>query len=219
VSPAPLISLLVIIADLGWVVPSRSQTVADRGTLDILQGGTLIGREEFVVRPGRGGAVTGYTITTSAVYPADRPRRRLVAVIEFEADSTPAASQFQSTDGEEVRVVMRFGPRRVTVRTMTPGGESAREHPGGPRAVIVDDSLFAPHALLPGGAASARAFALHGGPGRDLLIRATAEPRRQVTLTIDGDVRVVSYDGSGRLIRVEMPARQLVAVRRDDAAP
>ena len=151
---AALAGLLALVSPLATAL--TAQQVLDRGTLVIMQQGRLVGQEEFVVERGRrSGAPDGFTIASVVSYPAEQPTRRLTSVVEFGPDSQPAATLVEAQDGELRRVLIRLGPRRVTVRLVTPSGEAAREYPSAQRHLVLDDSLFAPHAValpLPPGA-------------------------------------------------------------------
>jgi hypothetical protein len=129
---------------------AEGQQTLDRGTLVIVQGEHVVGREEFLLRSGRrSGSPDGFTLSSTVSYPADRPRRTLTTVVEFLPDSQPVASILELQNGAQERVFMVIGPRRVTVRLKTSAGESAREYPAGGWVLLADDSVFAYHALPP----------------------------------------------------------------------
>lgn len=225
--PTPF-ALLAVVTAIGTAPAIGQQIAVDRGTLDIRVSGTLVGREEFAIQRGRAGAGTGFTITSSVVYPADRPTRRLVSVVELDTDSLAAASQFEVSDGDVLRVLMRFGPRRVTVRTLSSTGESAREYPSNAQAIIVDDSAFAALALLPQAVTTARGFPLRGGAGTDVSIsdrgagtvtvHGDRRPAHHITLSVGSQSREIWYGEHGKLLKVEIPDRHLVAERVPESA-
>ena len=202
-----------------------AQHVVDRGTLLITQQGELVGREDFVVERGRrSGAPDGFTIASVVSYPAERPTRRLTSVLEFGPDSQPAATRVDAEDGELRRVLIRLGPRRVTVRVVTPTGEAAREYPSAPRHLVLDDSLFAPHAVaLPAPAGPVHSITLREGirgsaevtdHGSDATaVGATQRTLHHVSVTAGGERRDLWYDELGRLVKLAIPGRGLTAVR------
>ncbi len=197
----------------------------DRGVLLITRGTTVVGREEFVIRRGRGsGTLGGFTVASTAWYPHDRPRRSLTSVIEYGADSFPTAARVEVTNGDLRRVLISMTPRRITVRVATAEGETAREHPARIPHLLVDDSVFAAHALPPArGRAPVRVMTLVGTRGSVAQVvdhgmettqtgRTTRELRR-VSLRMDGSVRHLWYGPDGRLWKVADPGRRLVATR------
>jgi hypothetical protein len=124
-------------------------------------------------------------------------------------------------------VLIGVGPRRITVRSAMAGNESAREYPAAEPLLILDDSVFAVHAVPPpSGTASMRAMTLGGRRGSTVRIsdhgfEITAVGRqelrlRRVTLTSDAGTRNLWYDGDGRLIKVDDQASGVVVLRAPD---
>jgi len=203
------------------------QQTLDRGTLVIIQGDRVVGREEFLLRSGRrSGSPDGFTLSSTVSYPADRPLRTLTAVVEFLPDSQPVASILELQNGEQERVLMVIGPRRVTVRLKTPAGESAREYPAGGSVLLADDSVFAYHALPPSlSHPEARGMTLRGARhGGAEVTDHGAEPTDvgpdqrtlwHVSVTLAGATRHLWYDEQGRLIKLSIPSRDLVVLRAE----
>ncbi len=199
----------------------------DRGVLMIMRGTETVGREEFVVRPGRGsGTLAGFTVVSTAWYPVERPVRSLSVVMEFGPDSAPTASRFEVGNGDLRRVIMGIGPRRTTVRSVTPTGESAREYPVHEPQVLLSDSLFASHALRPIPAAgAARILTLDGLRGPQVQVTdhgvaatsvgGSALRLRHLTITSPDEERHLWYDEDGRIMKVEVPSRRLIAYRSE----
>lgn len=216
---------LMLLAALGLPGASgRAQTI-DAGTLVILHGATVVGREEFTVRRGQT-AGPGFTITSTASYPAARPAVTLTVALELGADSLPTAMQLDVAGPDERRVYVVFGSRRVTVRSVRPNREAAREYPGGGRYLVVDDSAFALHALVPrggGGEFAAMAprtdrrepaTAIWAGTERT-LVGGVVHTLERVTLRQGSRVRHLWYDGAGRLMKAEDTGSGLVAERQE----
>jgi hypothetical protein len=231
-APAALLVGLMVGPLLGLraTVPPRPTAIAqvgeiDRGILLITRGTTVVGREEFVVRRGRGaGTLGGFTVASTVWYPPDRPTRSLTSVVEYGADSLPTAARVEATNGDLRRVLISMSPRRVTVRVATADGETAREHPARTPHLFVDDSVFATHALPPArGPGAVRAMTLAGTRGSMMEVvdhgmdatqvgRATRQ-LRHITLRTDEGVRHLWYSPDGRLWKVADPGRRLVATR------
>jgi hypothetical protein len=200
----------------------------DRGVLTLMRGSEIIGREEFVVRRGRGsGALAGFTVISTAWYPADRPQRSLSAVVEISPDSIPLATRLEAGNGDRKRVLIGLGPRRIAVRTATATGESAREFPARAPQALVDDSLFALHAFPPVTAqGTARTLSLEGGRGPVAQITDHGtEPTswdgaptqlRHLSIVSPEVERHLWYDEAGRIMKVVDSRSGWVAVRSQD---
>ncbi len=124
-----------------------------------------------------------------------------------------------------VRTFARFGSRRVTIRIATIGGETAREYPNRANNVLADEWVLGLYAV---------AAATEPGPVSILYPRAgtraagTLEDRgmerttlgtvgrtlRHVVLTLPDDTHHLWFDGQGRLMKVTIPSRNLVAERQ-----
>lgn len=212
-------------ADRAYATQER---VIDGGTLLVLREGQLVGLEEFQVRQsGRPGGPQTLTITATAHYPAERPTHVLVASVRFGGDSVVSSARFevQGTESGALALVTVSG-RRITVRIGLPGRESTREYPGTTPPTLLDDSLFAIHAVSPpigtGGATGMlwpRAGRMRPGTvtaaGRaETTVGGVRRMLHHVTLTAGGPIRHLWFDDEGRLQKVEAPEVGVTAERR-----
>jgi hypothetical protein len=215
---------LLLLLGAGMASAARAQDrVLDRGTLLVSRAGVAIGREEFTVFQGRRTAPQGYTIAVRSFYPPNRPEPTISPVVELGPDSQPTGVQLIDAAGPQRRVFLQIDDRRVTLRTMTPAGESVRQFPGTEHLLIADDSALSLYAILP---------ALSGPVGqiwpreqrRDVIqlsdrgvdsvdVRGSVRQLRHVVLGTGDGARHLWYDASGRLVKVEVPAARLTAVR------
>jgi hypothetical protein len=196
--------------------------ILDAGTLIISRGGLVIGREEFTVRRGRSGAPDGFTISSAVSYPPTSASVRLSPVVELGPDSAPLQVQFDVYGNGQSRAYARFGPRRITIRVVRPGGESARELPAIGAEIVVDDSVFALHAVAPPRRVR-QAIAVRSGArlpvqidGRGIertTIQGVPRDLRHEVLRVGAQERHLWYDQDGRLMKVEAPGLSLVAER------
>lgn len=197
--------------------------VVDTGTLVISRGGVLLGREQFTVRRGTSSGPDGFTITTTAHYAIPRAIT-LSPVVELGADSLPVQVQFDVFGDGQARVYVRFSPRRITVRVVRPGGESARELPLTGRTLVADDSVFGLYAIRPapgplqvltprnGRRVPAELVAL----GTERTIVQGVTRRLEHWVLRGSDDRHLWYDEAGRLMRAEVPALSLIAEREPE---
>jgi hypothetical protein len=214
------------VAMIFWPSALTAQTrTADEGILRVRIGATDVAREEFTILQGRAaGGGAGFRISATAFYPPRRTRVTLSPSVEFGSDSLPRLAQFGPRAGSDVTAVAQFGPRMLTLRWLDSGGESFREYPGVARNWVVDDSVASLYAVPPGTETGpVRLVSPWHGVRIDyqLTNRGNEETdvagRRRVllhlVLTREGDARHLWYDDGGRLMKVEIPARRLVAER------
>jgi hypothetical protein len=191
-------------------------------TLVVTQNGREIGREDFLLSPGRGRGAPGTTLSATAKYPATVPTTRLTAALERTPESAIAKFQLdvESPDGSTVILAAGTGARLV-VRTVAKGSESGRELPGGPDVVLLDDDVHSLYAAVADLATPAgkRLTAIFPRTGRRASLTARRESggagdRRRVILT--GDIAgTLVTDSEGRLHRLELPAQNKVVTRAE----
>ncbi len=221
--PVATMCMAVLLATPPASLSGQAQTV-DRGVFLVMRGDEVVGREEFAVRRGTTSATTsGFTVASTALYPADRPERTLVSVVEIGPDSLPTVVQFEIGNGETLRVAVVVGPRRVTVRRATGTTESAREYPARERPIVLDDSVFAPLAIRPPSGRPTRSLMMDGTLGeavevvdRGMESTTVADQRLaldHVTVRLEGESVEAWYDGAGRLMKVEWPRRGIRVLR------
>lgn len=204
--------------------------VLDQAVFVISRGSSEIGREELSIHQGRpseagGGFIgTGYSVSTAAYYPAHRSYATAASVVQFDSDSQPSSAWMDLEGGGQPNVFVDFTARRITVRTRTAAGESASQFPRSARLLVVDDSLLSVFALLPGqdpGAVTLfypRTGRRHQAPLEDLGTEPTqfeGDERqfRHWTIGSGEQLRHLWYDSLGRLMKIEMPAARLTAIR------
>ncbi len=203
--------------------PARAQgPILDAGAFTITRNGIAVGREDFTIRRGRSSGPDGYTIATTVMYPPAAPRIRLAPVVELSADSLPVQVQFDVFGSGQRRVYVQFNPRRITVRVVRPGGESARELPASGRELVADDSVFALYALMPVGErfqviaprdADRQAARLTDLGLAQTTLGGVVHELRHVVLHLGEEERHLWFDREGKLQKVEVPAAGLVAER------
>lgn len=180
------------------LIAAQSIPAADEGVLIVRSAGRVVGREEFVLRRvGDASGRNGLTLSAVSTYPPADPNRTLV----------------------------RFAPRRVTVRLATATGEAAREYPTAGRYIIADDSVLALFVLAADGVPGPvlvylpRSGRRVSGTLKDFGLQPTALGReirelRHLVLQIEDSLYHLWYDTAGRLMKVAVPARDMVAERR-----
>lgn len=207
--------------------------IADAGSFTVLLGGLKVGKEVFTIHrlppPD-----AGYQIEGAAVYST----RRLVPVLQTDSSGTPVRYQLDELAGDhrQRQLTLQVVRGRGSERIQTSGGESATEFLVASGARLLDDDVFAQYYFI----ARATIGSFHD-PGRSMVVplliplrggtvaapivivgderlNVAGQPRDAVHFRIrdgDGQPRDVWADQEGRILRVAIPARGLVALRDD----
>jgi len=216
--PHPLIVALVLAAT-GPAAGAANQPGSTRGTYIIHRSDDTLGFERWRIDR----TPTGVELTTVATYPAHRPRVEWHGTLTLSADSQPVVARAEKVRGGTALNVVQFGGRRMTVRRKIGQRESAREFPRPRRPLLLPDSLFAFHALLPGGNGPLTLI----NPATDRQTRATlvdrgSEPTRiggravvlrHLVLSAGSLERHLWFDAAGTLQRLDLPALGIVVER------
>lgn len=221
------ITTLVMCALAAQAMPARAQTIVDEGTFSILSAGTRVGRETFVIRRLAGPPTTaGYQAGGTILY-ADH---RLTPNLTTDANGLPVTFTLDTRTGtlRASRVSAQFSRGRFTLRTQTRSGESAREVVLPPGTVLLSPDIIHEYFFIPLAARQSQVSILDPEQGTQTVQQITDSGPEQISiggrqldaheLTITdthGATRLIWLDSQGRVLRVEIPDRQLVAVRDD----
>jgi hypothetical protein len=214
------------------VAPVASAQVMsiDEGSFTLIRDGERVGREDFSIRSTLA-APGGRTIVAQATIVLGS--RRLLPGLNADTAGFPLRVQSEVRD-DRVRVESYSGQTardHYSSRAQRPSGESAREFRLPVGTVAADDEVM--HQLWFIARRGAGAVVPVLVPQRNLveLVRVSTVANERLTiddrdlearhlrLRVDGSpvVRDVWVDSSGRVLKVEIPARKWVAVR--DEAP
>jgi len=202
----------------------------DEGVLVVRVDTVEVARESFRLTHGRlSRGDVGWILATTIRYDRARPVIVLAPILEVNGDTMPATLQYDVADPRQPsRILGELGRGRFTVRLVARATERAREFPTGQRAVVLDDSVFALYVFAawrgasePGGLTAIFPRGLRRAAVRiqDLGLASTTlnhDPARLRHLTVAGDGQETVHvwvDGSGRLMKVEIPSRNLSAER------
>jgi hypothetical protein len=231
-TPLPALRSLALAALLGvgLALPAAAQTGAsDAGTFLISVGGRQVGTEEFnIVQTGVG--------ANSEIVATGRVRVQLpTGTVELTPrlrttgfDANPVSYEVAVGSSQPRRVIVTVASGRVSARTITGAGEQMREYLASPGAIVLDDGLAHQYYFL--------ARRLRNGtvpviiPRENRQVMATVRGLGEEQVQIDdqrvslfhlvvapegGDERHVWVDALGRVIKVQIPARNYVAVRSE----
>ena len=214
------------------------QGPVDEGTLVVREDTAEIARETFrltAVRSGAAGAgraaegATRWTLATTIRYDRSRPVVVLDPIVELGPDSNPVSLEYTVADPREpLRILGQLTRGRFVVRLLGRRTERSREFPAPSPTAVVDDSVFALYLAIAwqGRIRPVTVTAIVPRAGRrevltvqDLGVEPTTLNRdpaslRHITVT-GGENRLVHLwlGGDGRLAKVEIPSRRLVAER------
>jgi len=206
------------------------QGPVDEGTLVVREDTLEIARETFRLTAVRTGAgVTRWKLATTIRYDRTRPVVVLDPIVELGPDSSPVSLEYTVADPREpLRILGQLTRGRFVVRLLGRRTERAREFPAPPPAAVVDDSVFALYLPVAwqGRPRPVTVTCVFPRAGRrelltvqDLGVESTTLNRdpavlRHITLT-GGENRVIHLwlAADGRLAKVEVPSRRLVAER------
>jgi len=205
-------------------------TTMDEGVLVVRVDTLEVARESFRLSHGRlSRGEPGWTLATTIRYDRARPVVVLAPTLEVNSDTMPATLQYDVADPRQPsRILGELGRGRFTVRLVARATERAREFPTGQRAVVLDDSVFAPYVFAAWRASSDPALLTAIFPRglrrqavqiRDLGLASTTLNRdparlRHITVGTEGQDAVSLWlDEAGRLMKVEIPSRHLSAER------
>jgi len=202
-------------------------TVLDDGSFTLSRNGERIGREDFSIRhvPTTAGAYE--TLTRGVVVTSSH---RLT--VDLSADSLGYPVRYQSKTADDGRAGDTYRAevvgRRFSARVVRNSGESARELLLPPGTLLVEDGLMHPlqfvvargrgtvAAVVPARNVVVSLTVADAGPDRvSIALQAIEAHKFVVREDASGLVREVWVDGSGRVLKVAIPAEKLVALRDD----
>lgn len=217
----------VLPAALALLLPAglaaQHSGLVDEGTFMVSQNGAPLGRESFrIVRaPAPGGQV--YQARSQSALGADR----LTTILG--TDSTGAPVSYEAELQRDGRVLERARgtgtSRRFTVVVQTRTGEGSREYVLTNGALLVDNDVIhqfhfvglalAAHydVIAPRSTGKSRLTLEARGAETLDIGRSRVESRRFALLDAGGSAREIWLDRQGRLLKVALPDRSLVAVR------
>jgi len=214
---------VVIISALTTPLSAQVATI-DEGSFTVLVNGQRVGREDFRIRstPGANGPEI---VATATVSYADR---RILPQMRADTAGVPVqyVVEVKSGPGADVRVTGLVGRGRVSAHVKNARGESANEFVVSPGALVIDDDVFHQYYFL----------VRRGGPVSVIVPRGNAQVTMRVTLAGADNVAVggssiaakrytiadpggadreVWTDAAGRVLKVTIPSRGVVALRDD----
>ncbi len=209
-------------------LPALAQVVTlDEGTFTITRNGTPVGRESFTIRSSPGGTA-GAVVQARATVSYDD--RRLTPVLKADSIGSPTEYQLEVRAGanasEVLKGVIRRG--RFSATMQTPRGENLREYVVSEGALVLDEDVFHQYYFLARGGRTGSIPVVV--PHRNVQVVMRMEDRGPASVTVGGQSiagrayvlvepgganREIWVDSQGRVLKVAIPSRGIVALRDD----
>lgn len=219
---------LVLCAASAFINPLSSQvSTVDEGAFSITVNGERVGREDFRIRSTPGPNGPEVVATASVSYAG----RRVLPQMRGDSSGTPFGYVVEVKEGSAIseRVDGVVGRGRVSARVKNSRGESANEFVVSPGALVIDDDVFHQYYFItrrnpPTGSVSVivprrntqvTMRVTDGGTEKLTIGGSTLDARRFNIADPGGADRAVWADASGRLLKVAIPSKGVVALRDD----
>lgn len=207
-SPAPIVAQVATV---------------DAGSFTITRQGTPAGREEFSIRSTPG--IDGTILKAQATVSLDG--RRITPALSTDPAGAPLSYQVEVRAGDEVveRVSGQINRDRLSVRSQNATGSSAREYVIAAGALILDEDVFHQYYFVARRGLEGPLPVLSPRTNAQTVLRVSSQGPAEVTvggrpiaathlvLSGPGGEREIWVDAASRVLKVEIPARGLVALR------
>ena len=219
-STASIATLLLALA----APAARAQgAVVDVGSFTISANDQPVGREDFRITRTESSTGRSYVANATVTY----SDRKLYPALSTDAAGLPANYQVEVRVGQDTREKLygQLGEGKFSARVQTPRGESAKEYIVAAGALILDDDVFHQYyfvaqrdpgtlpVVVPRRNVQVR-MTLRADGAQSVTIGGTPIDARHFVLTEPGGAtREIWVDSQGRVLRVALPARGIVALR------
>ncbi len=226
--------LLVLAAALAVAAPeliAQSAQIIDQGSFTITVGGQRTGREDFRIEGTPTGTGALEFVARATVVFGDR---RLIPALRSDSMGAPSDYQIESrgtTSGTE-RWSGKITRGRVSARINNARGESAKEYIVTDGAIIIDDDVFHQYYFVARRAPATSIAVVVPRRNTQLVMRLSTVGNERVTIGTkeldarhllltepSGATRDLWIDGKGRVLKVAISSRNLVALRDDPPTP
>ncbi len=214
----------------GMAAVATAQTGAeDEGTFEILVNGRPVGTEQFSIR--QTGVGDGATFVASGhvqVLLATGNLDLTTALRTAGFEAAPVAYEVTAAGDAARRIVGTVGNGRFSAQILTPAGEQFREYVASAGAIVLDEGVAHHYYFLARRTRSGQIPILIPRENRQVMANVTDRGEEQMTVRgtrislyhlvispAGGDERHVWVDTLGRVIRVEIPDRNYVALRTE----
>ena len=208
---------------------AQAARTLDRGSFSISINGQRVGREDFTISGTPGASGMEY-LSKATVTWGDR---RLTPSLWSDSSGAPSRYRVEvkGTSGSVERWMGNISRGRVSAQINTPRGEADREYVVADGAILLDDDVFHQYyfvALRANGATvpivvprrnTQLALRVSNAGNEPVSVGGTSIEARHLQFTEpSGVVREVWVDSAGRVLKVAIPSRGIIALRDDPPA-
>ena len=206
-----------------------AQTTVDEGTFRLLTDGRETATETFSIRQ-RGEGAEAVIIARGRIVYRDGAQKELTTTLQVSGDALRPSAYDLKVEGEDAQQILaRMSGTRFSARVVSASGERAREYLVSEGALVAEEGVAHHHYFV---VSRARAGATVRVPvivplegrqvwatvtsGAEETIQVAGQPvsARRLTVSFENaDERRVWIDTEGRVLRLEIPARSIVAER------
>lgn len=206
---------------------SAQVATLDEGSFTITVSGERVGREDFRIRSTPGTTGPEIVATANVSYST----RRVLAQMRADSAGVPSRYVIEVKEGQSVeeRVDGSVFRGRVSARLKNSRGESANEFVVSPGALVIDDDVFHQYyfitrrqspvgpvtVIVPRRNTQVTIRVADGGTEKLTIGGSTLDARRFTIADPGGTNREVWADTAGRLLKVAIPSKGVVALRDD----
>lgn len=228
-SAARLAASAVLAGTLACTGAAAQTGADDSGTFEVSIGGRPAGTEQFSIRETGVGASAEVIATGRVQLDLATGTLELAPVLRstgFQAD--PVAYEVTIGGSSPRKIVGRIGEGRFSARIVSPTGEQLREYVASNGATVLDDGVAHHYYFLARRVRNGRVPIIVPRENRQVMATVTDRGEERVDIhgaslplfhlvvaPAGGDERHVWVDALNRVIKVEIPAQQYVAVRTE----
>ena len=221
-------SLTLVVLATTAISPALPAQVAtlDEGSFTITVNGERVGREDFRIRTTPGSNGPDVVATASVSY----ANRRILPQMRTDSGGSPTqyVVQVKAGAGADESITGIVGRGRVSASVKNARGESANEFVVSQGAVVIDDDVFHQYyfltrrktvgpvsVIVPRRNTQVTMRVADAGADKVTIGGTTLEARHYTIADPGGADRDVWADASGRLLKVAIPSRGVIALRDD----
>ncbi len=222
----PIMRIAAFAALIAATPAAAQVSTVDEGSFTITQNGTRVGREDFRIRRTPTSDTSVNFVASATV---DLGGRQLAPDLRTDTHGGLLAYRVEVRSGAQMQERLKGSVERglFTAVLTTPRGEAAREYMVSDGAVILDDDVYHQYYFLASDAAR-RTTVPVVVPRRNVQVTMRVESKGTEAITVGGRSMAASHlvvtepggasrdvwaDTQGRVVRVAIPARGIIAER------